>query len=562
MQKQVRRLHQTDPLFVPGTKTVKPQFIIALKRIFTLSDSDKDGVLNDAELIKFQLKCFNHHLSTFQVTKIKNYIQSKLSEGVNHDGCITLSGFFLLHAQHILKGHYNTIWMVLRGFGYSDDIVLRTNNEVTVSIEETSDYELLKLFAYTLKAMRYPPAPVYDHEAQTLKPLCVRALKRIFLLCDHDKDGALSDTEMKDVLEKFHDASLQTSEIARFKMLLQQKMPEGVNDRGITLAGFIYMYELNLREGDFQFTWMLLRKFGYGDDIKLKDGFIKVSFNRAPDQTVELTNEAIEFLKRIFSSFDLDADGILQPAELEDLFSTAPENPWDKPPYKDAAEITALEGRRQVDRKKQQSERNVFQCFVFGPRKAGKSALLNSFLGRQFTESYASTVNDRFAANVVAHPDGTTKTLILREIPEDKIPALLSCKESLAACDVAIFVHDSSDEQLWNKAQELLLDVASHGDSSHGFEVPCLSVASKADVSGMHIEKPILISTKLGDLHNIFHCIVNAAEHPHLNIPEIEVERTSTPFYNWFVSSTLVSLLVGGTVSLVVAYVKRKSVST
>lgn len=38
--------------------------------------------------------------------------------------------------------------------------------------------------------------------------------------------------------------------------------------------------------------------------------------------------------------------------------------------------------KRRLDRKKQQSERNVFQCFVFGPKKAGKSALLDSFLGR------------------------------------------------------------------------------------------------------------------------------------------------------------------------------------
>lgn len=38
--------------------------------------------------------------------------------------------------------------------------------------------------------------------------------------------------------------------------------------------------------------------------------------------------------------------------------------------------------KRRIDRKKQQSERTVFQCFVFGPKKAGKSALLNSFLGR------------------------------------------------------------------------------------------------------------------------------------------------------------------------------------
>jgi hypothetical protein len=30
-------------------------------------------------------------------------------------------------------------------------------------------------------------APLYEPESQTLRPLCARALKRIFLLCDKDK---------------------------------------------------------------------------------------------------------------------------------------------------------------------------------------------------------------------------------------------------------------------------------------------------------------------------------------------------------------------------------------
>lgn len=31
-----------------------------------------------------------------------------------------------------------------------------------------------------------------------LKLRCMRALKRIFILCDHDRDGALSDVELND----------------------------------------------------------------------------------------------------------------------------------------------------------------------------------------------------------------------------------------------------------------------------------------------------------------------------------------------------------------------------
>lgn len=36
----------------------------------------------------------------------------------------------------------------------------------------------------------------------------------------------------------------------------------------------------------------------------------------------------------------------------------------------------------------------------------------------------------------------TRKILILREIPEDRLPELLSNQDFLAACDVAVFVYD------------------------------------------------------------------------------------------------------------------------
>ncbi len=35
-------------------------------------------------------------------------------------------------------------------------------------------------------AVVHPMAPLYEPESQTLRPLCARALKRIFKLCDKD----------------------------------------------------------------------------------------------------------------------------------------------------------------------------------------------------------------------------------------------------------------------------------------------------------------------------------------------------------------------------------------
>ncbi|KAK9086717.1 hypothetical protein Syun_029111 [Stephania yunnanensis] len=460
-----------------------------------------------------------------------------------------------------------------------------------------------EVFYYAQKAVLHPTTPLFDQESQTLKPRCVRALKRIFILCDHDKDGALSDAELNDFQVKCFNAPLQPSEIMGVKRVVQDKLPEGVNDRGLTLTGFLFLHALFIEKGRLETTWTVLRKFGYDNDIKLKVD-LPQNFKRAPDQSVELTNEAVDYLKGYFSLFDADNDKVLRPGELDELFSTAPDIPWNEAPYVDAAEktlgglslhaflskwalMTLLEPakslayltyigymvdpasalrttrRRRLDRKKQQSERNVFQCFVFGPKNAGKTALLNSFIGRPFIETSNLETNERFAVNVVDQLGGEKKTLVLREIPEDGVKKLLSNKESLAACDVAIFVHDSSDDLSWKRAKELLLDVASHGETS-GYEFPCLIVAAKDDLDpfpmaiedltrvsqDMGIEGPIPVSVKLGDLNNLFRRIINAAEQPHLSIPETEAGRNRKQ-YRQLVNRSLMFVSVGAAVTII-----------
>ncbi|KAA8543231.1 hypothetical protein F0562_021274 [Nyssa sinensis] len=314
-----------------------------------------------------------------------------------------------------------------------------------------------------------------------------------------------------------------------------------------------------------------------------------------------------------------DKDGALSQPELEDLFSTAPESPWGEAPYKDAAERTALGGlslngflsewalmtlldpaqslanliyigynsdpasalrvtrRRSLDYKKQQTDRNVFQCFVFGPKKAGKSAILKSFLGRSFSNSYTLTANDCYATNVVDQLGGTKKTLVLREIPEDGVKELLSNKESLAACDVAVFVYDSSDEYSLTRAAELLLEVARRGEES-GFGVPSLFIAAKDDLDSypmaikdsicqdMRIDAPIHVSVKERDLNNVFSRIVTTAKHPHLSVPETEFGRNQKK-HRQLVSRSLMFVSVGTAVAVVGlaayrAYAARRNTSS
>ncbi|KAG9157251.1 hypothetical protein Leryth_004916 [Lithospermum erythrorhizon] len=297
--------------------------------------------------------------------------------------------------------------------------------ETCIECSAANLVQIPEVFYYAQKAVLHPTAPLFDQESQTLKPRCVRALKRIFIQCDHDMDDTLNDEELNEFQVKCFNAPLQPAEIVGVKRVVQEKLKEGVNDVGLTLAGFLFLHALFIEKGRLETTWTVLRKFGYNDEIKLRDEYLTLPFKRAPDQSVELTSEAVEFLKGIFSTFDTDStDGILRSAELEELFSTAPECPWAEPPYSDAVERTPLGGlslsgflcewalmtlldppqslanliyigyncdpasalrvtrRRSIDRKKQKSERNVYHCYVFGPKGSGKTALMKSFLGR------------------------------------------------------------------------------------------------------------------------------------------------------------------------------------
>ena len=48
----------------------------------------------------------------------------------------------------------------------------------------------------------------------------------------------------------------------------------------------------------------------------------------------------------------------------------------------DASSAFRITRRRRLDRKKQRSQRVVFQAYVFGATNSGKSALLNALVGR------------------------------------------------------------------------------------------------------------------------------------------------------------------------------------
>lgn len=65
---------------------------------------------------------------------------------------------------------------------------------------------------------------------------------------------------------------------------MQEKKKEGVNDLGLTLEGFLFLHSLFIDKGRLETTWAVLRKFGYGNDLKLRDDFLPAPSKHAPDQ--------------------------------------------------------------------------------------------------------------------------------------------------------------------------------------------------------------------------------------------------------------------------------------
>ncbi|KAJ4869496.1 Mitochondrial Rho GTPase 3 [Raphanus sativus] len=426
------------------------------------------------------------------------------------------------------------------------------------------------VFVQAQIAAMYPIGPVYDQVTDSLKPRCVAALKRIFEIHARDNDYILNDDGLDDINVRCFGIPLMPSHSRGLIKFVQERCPLRVKENGLTVDGFLVLITKIIKQGKLKTLWTMLRTFGYNNDLRLVDEMIPYSsFKRMPDQTVELTDEAIGSLRRTYNRFDN-----LGPQMMESLFETAPERPWNEAPYKYAVEKTSNGGlsleaflslwslmtlldparsleyfiyichpddpssavhvtrRRELDRKEKNSERKVVQCFVFGPKNAGKSALLNGFIGRPYDDDNRNVLADeRYAVNMVGNSGLTgdaKKTLVMKEIPYQE-DGLWLTNEALASCDVAIFVYDSSDEFSWKRSIDLLAEVSTISKDA-GLEFPCLMVAAKMDLDsfpmaiqestratqGIGIETPIPISSKLGEFDNLFRKILTAAEHPHL----------------------------------------------
>ncbi|KAL0961338.1 hypothetical protein HGRIS_006294 [Hohenbuehelia grisea] len=411
-----------------------------------------------------------------------------------------------------------------------------------------------EVFYWAQKAVLHPTAPLYDSRDHVLKPACEKALKRIFKLCDSNKDGVLDASELNEfqasypvsleLMEKAYgspqrkcfDEPLQLQELEGIKAMVSAHAEGGIRDGGLTEAGFLYLHTIFIQQGRLETTWTVLRRFGYAEDLRLTEPFLSPKFDVPHDCSVELSPLGYQFFTDIFEVFDKDQDGALKPQELNELFSTSPGNPWatqkfpdntssddsgavtlqgwlaqwsmttllDHPTtlaylaylgYPDEPRTGALQVTRpkRVDRRKGKVTRNVFLCYVCGAAGSGKTSLLRHFAGKPFSPTYEPTNKVISIVNSVDIA-GSEKYLVLQEFGSRYEAEMLRNAKKTDLADVIVYVHDSSDTNSFsyisNLRQQYSLD-----------HIPTVFVATKSDLDlalQRHEVQPDVYCRRLG----------------------------------------------------------------
>ncbi|KAG1772430.1 P-loop containing nucleoside triphosphate hydrolase protein [Suillus occidentalis] len=453
--------------------------------------------------------------------------------------------------------------------------IMNEFKEVETCVECSAQLPLnvSEVFYFAQKAVLHPTAPLYDSREHVLKPACVSALKRIFKLCDANKDGVLDAAELNEFQRKCFDAPLQLQELEGIKDMVREHAEGGVRDDGLTEAGFLYLHTIFIQRGRLETTWAVLRKFGY------------------------------QFFTDIFETFDKDQDGALNSAELEELFSTSPGNPWEIQKFPDTTLVddkgavtlqgwlaqwsmtTLLDHKttlaylaylgypdeqrtsallttrpRKLDRRKGKVSRNVFLCYVCGAAGSGKTSLLRSFAGKPFREAYEPTSKMVSVVNAV-DIDGSEKYLVLQEFGSKYEAETLRASKKTDLADVIVYVHDSSDTNSFsyisNLRQQYALD-----------HTPTLFVATKSDLDlaqqrhevqpdvycrRLGLQVPVAVSVKTGQTADVFHAICSIAMNPHAAIPG-GADRAMTASERLRVYVAFTALLGGVSAGLVMLY--------
>lgn len=444
-----------------------------------------------------------------------------------------------------------------------------------------------EVFFLCQKAVTHPIAPIFDSKEFSLKRDAIAALQRIFYLSDQDRDGYLSDKEIKDFQMRCFGKPLSEEDLVYIKETIQKTYPDSVTTSGIDYRGFLHLNKIYAEKGRHETVWIILRAFQYTDNLSLQESFLHPRFEVPPFASAELSPEGYRFFVNLFLLSDKDNDGGLNDAELASLFAPTPGIPafWTEHSFpastvrNEAGHVTlqgwlaqwsmttftspkttleylaylgfdssdrsnpsttaALKLTRPRKRRRRPGRvgRNVVLCHVLGAPGSGKSALLDAFLSRSFDSTYHPTIQPRTAVNTVELPGGKQCYLILDELGELEPAILENHAKLLDQCDVIAYTYDSSNPDSFSYIPTL------RSRYPHLEELPSVFIALKADLDRttqraqyqpheytamLNMPSPPLhVSVKWNSIQEVFVHIAEAAMEPSTSFHRTEEDAES-----------------------------------
>uniref|UniRef100_A0A8P4G4U7 Mitochondrial Rho GTPase n=1 Tax=Dicentrarchus labrax TaxID=13489 RepID=A0A8P4G4U7_DICLA len=378
-----------------------------------------------------------------------------------------------------------------------------------------------ELFYYAQKAVLHPTGPLYCPEKKDMKPLCVKALTRIFKVSDLDNDGILNDNELNFFQRTCFNTPLEPQALEDVKNVVRKNLSDGVCDNGLTLKGFLFLHTLFIQRGRHETTWTVLRRFGYDDDLELNQDYLFPPLKVPPGCTTELNHNAYLFLQSVFDKHDKDRDCALSPEELGDLFDVFPYMPWgpdvnntvctndqgwityqgylsqwtlttyldvqrcleylgylgysivaeqESHSQTDPLMAVCVTRDKKIDLQKKQTQRSVFRCNVFGDIGSGKSGFLQAFLGSNLMVNGNKHLNAYLLSQVFQC--ARVKLNSLHEV----FPDFDYLSDADLACDIVCLVYDVSNPYSFEYCAKVFKQYFM--DS----KTPCMMIAAKSDL--------------------------------------------------------------------------------
>eukprot|EP01044_Picomonas_judraskeda_P006929 COSAG03_NODE_717_length_6119_cov_44.906645_2_plen_736_part_00 len=196
-----------------------------------------------------------------------------------------------------------------------------------------------EVFWFARRLHIYPVSPLYDIAKKELTEGCNYALRRIFRMCQKNREpGELKDVMTDEDLKGFQvtvfKQELSDQELAQVKQMVKDNAQQsglGLANaftnthsedlpQDMTLLGFHQMQKVFLQKGRTELVWQMLWEYGYDRELQLEVTAYNSAVETKPGDELQLSAVGCTQLKRWFLLHDENGDGYLDKNELQNFF--------------------------------------------------------------------------------------------------------------------------------------------------------------------------------------------------------------------------------------------------